>query len=199
MERRGQVVGCGRAVRVGAAAEEFQGFGLGGGGEGDVADAGVLGGAAGHVGGEQVFDADLAAVVEFGGLGGGQDGFQLCCGLSGLGGMGLVGDHGEALASAGRQFAHGFQGEGEGLDGADHDLFARRQRVGEFAAFAGALAGDDGDHAARAFELFQRLAQLHIQHAAVGDDQHGVEQLGTGGVVQVGEEMGGPGDGVGFA
>jgi len=44
--------------------------------------------------------------------------------------MRLVGDHREMLALAHRQIAHGVQGEGEGLDGADDDLLARRQRLG---------------------------------------------------------------------
>jgi hypothetical protein len=45
--------------------------------------------------------------------------------------VGLVGDHGEALALGGRQLAHGLEGEGEGLDGADDDLLGARQGLGQ--------------------------------------------------------------------
>jgi hypothetical protein len=48
----------------------------------------------------------------------------------------FVGDHGKALALGGGQFLHRFDGEGEGLDGADHNLLVARQRLGQFAALA---------------------------------------------------------------
>ena len=50
--------------------------------------------------------------------------------------MRLVGDDGEPLALRRRQFAHRLQRKGKGLDGADDDLLARRQRLGELAALA---------------------------------------------------------------
>jgi hypothetical protein len=50
-----------------------------------------------------------------------------------------------------------------------------------------------------ALEVEQRLLKLGVDHVAVGDDQHGIEQLPVRCVVQLRQEVGGPGDGVGFA
>ena len=87
----------------------------------------------------------------------------------------------------------------EGLEGADHDLLAARQRLGQLAALAAVIGRDGGDHALGAFKVKDGFLQLVIEHVAVGDHQHGIEQLVVVLVVQVGEEMRGPGDGVGLA
>ena len=103
------------------------------------------------------------------------------------------------LALGGRELADLLQREGEGLDGADDDLLARRQRLRELPALAGALGLDGGDHAGGALEVEQRVLKLGIDHVAVGDDDDGGEQLLVLGVVQVGEEMRGPCNRVGLA
>jgi hypothetical protein len=62
---------------------------------------------------------------------GGQHLLQLGRRLAGLGAVRLVGDHREALALGGASFHDRLQGEGEGLDGADHDLLAAGQGLGQ--------------------------------------------------------------------
>ena len=71
--------------------------------------------------------------------------------------------------------------------------------VGQFAALAAALALDRRDHAGRALEVEDRLLQLRVDHVAVGDHQHRVEQLLVLRVVQVGQEVRRPRDGVRLA
>jgi hypothetical protein len=61
------------------------------------------------------------------------------------------------------------------------------------------LALDGGHHAGGALEVEDGFLQLAVEHVAVGHHQHAVEHLAVLGVVQVGEEMRGPGDGVGLA
>jgi hypothetical protein len=67
----------------------------------------------------------------------------------------------------------------------------------------GALAAvfiiDGGNHARGALEVEDRFLKLGIEHIAVGDHQHAVKELLMLGVVQVGEEVGRPGNRVGFA
>ncbi|MNJ80453.1 hypothetical protein D3C77_788400 [compost metagenome] len=48
-------------------------------------------------------------------------------------------------------------------------------------------------------ELVDGVLQLLIQHGAVGDHDHRIEQALTGIVVQRSELMRGPGDGIGLA
>ena len=71
--------------------------------------------------------------------------------------------------------------------------------VGQLAALAAALALDRRHHAGGALEIEDRFLQLRVDHVAVGHDQHGIEQLLVLRVVQVGQEVRGPGDGVGLA
>ena len=124
VERLRQVVGAGGLGRVGPAAEQLQCLGLWGGGEGDVGDTGVRPGTGGHLGGQNVFIAHLAAVGQLFQFLGAQQLLQLGSGFAGLAGVGFVCNHGKAFALGGRQLLHLGQGEGEGLDGADDDLFA---------------------------------------------------------------------------
>jgi len=102
-----------------------------------------------------------------------------------------------------RQLAHGLQGKGEGLDGADDDLLALRQGPGQLGALASGpdptSAGDDGHHTRRALEVEDRFLELGTEQGAIRDHQHDVEDLVVRRVVQIGEEMGGPGNGVGLA
>ena len=125
--------------------------------------------------------------------------FSFAAASPGLRAVRLVGDDGEALALRGRQLAHRFQRKGEGLDRADDDLLVAGQRLRQFAALAAAFALDRGDHAGGALEVEERLLQLRVDHVAVGDDQHGIEDLLVLRVVQLGKEVRRPGDGVGLA
>ena len=59
---------------------------------------------------------------------------------------------------------------------------------GQLLALACPFAGDGGDHALGALEPLNRLAQLPVEHRAVGDDDHRIEQLLVPGIMQVGEE-----------
>jgi hypothetical protein len=120
-------------------------------------------------------------------------------GVAGLRAVGLVGDDGEAFALGGGQLAHLFDGEGEGLDGADDDLLVARQRLGQLAALAAFLLGDVRHHAGGALEIKQGILKLRIDDVAVRHHQHAVEDLLVARVVQLGEEMRGPRDGVGLA
>ena len=108
--------------------------------------------------------------------------------------MRLIRDHREALALHRGELADLLQREGEGLDGADDDLLARAQRLGQLLALACAFAGDNGDDALGALESLHCLPQLLVQHRAVRDDQHRVEHLPAVRVMQVGQEMRCPGD-----
>ena len=113
--------------------------------------------------------------------------------------MGLIGDHGEALALGSCQLLNLLQGEREGLDGADDDLLAVLQRLGELSALA-ALLGADGRHdAGRPLEVEDGFLQLGVQDIPIGHHQDAAEQLLVLVVMQVGQEVGRPGDGIGLA
>src|ERR1035441_8837806 len=116
-----------------------------------------------------------------------------------LGAVGLVGNDRKAFALDGGQLADGFQGEGEGLDGANDDLLVAREGSRQFAALAAVVAGDGGHHAAGALEIEERLLELRVDDRAVRDHQDRIEDLFGLGIVQLGEEVGGPGNGVGLA
>ena len=167
----------------------------------DVGDAGIFTRAVGHLGGQQVFGADfdtspVSQLPEFFGI---QHLLELGRRVPGLAAVGLVGDDGEAFAMRGGQILHGLQGERKGLDGADHNLLAPGQGFRQFSALALALPLDGGDHAGGALEVEDRLLQLGVQHVAVADHQHTVKQLLVLGVVQVGQKVGGPCNGIGLA
>ena len=99
------------------------------------------------------------------------------------------------MATLGRcQLLHGRQRERKGLDGADDDFLAVLQRLAELGVLAPVLVGDAGHHARGALEVKDGLLQLRVQHVAVRDDQDAVEQLLVLGIVQVGQEVGGPGN-----
>ena len=199
VERLRQIVRAGWFARgIGPRAEQLHRLGLRRRGERDERDAAVLGPRR-HLRGEDVFRADFAAVVQFLQLLGREHRLQLRRRLAGLGAVRLVGDHGEALALRGGQLAHGFQREGERLDRADDDLLVAGKRLGQLAALAAVVALDRGDHAGRPLEVEDRFLKLRVDHVAVGDDEHGVEHLLVLRVVQLGEEVGRPRDGVRLA
>lgn len=107
MERRRQVAGAGGLFGIGAAAEQFQRLGLGSSGEGHIGDAGTSGasarGTSAHLSGKHVIHRHLTPIGEFGKFGGGEHLAQLEGGIAGLGAVGLIGDHREALAAGGTE------------------------------------------------------------------------------------------------
>lgn len=103
--------------------------------------------------------------------------------------MGLVSDDRELFAVGCRTLPHGLKGEGKGLHGADDDLLARVQRLGQCRALATTLAGDGCNHTFRALELEQRFLQLRVDHVAVRHHNHAGEDLLVILVMQVGEEV----------
>ena len=113
--------------------------------------------------------------------------------------MRLVGNHGKALALRGGQLLHGLEGEWEGLDGAHHNLLAAAQCLGQLAALAARVTLDGGHHALGALEVEDGLLQLRIEHVAVADHQHAVEQLMVLRIVQVGQKVRRPGNRIGLA
>ena len=64
---------------------------------------------------------------------------------------------------------------------------------GQFAALAAALALDGGDYRSGALEIEDGVLELAVQHGAIQDHQHGIEQFVLLFVVQIGEEMRGEG------
>ena len=121
MKGRRQVARPGGLRWVRAGAEQFQRLVLRRRREGGVGDAGIAG-AYCHLGREDVLGADLTTVFQFHQFLLAQHGLELRRRLSGLGAMRFVGDHREALAFGGGQFAHGLDREGKGLDRADDNL-----------------------------------------------------------------------------
>ena len=86
--------------------------------------------------------------------------------------------------------------DGELLQGGDDDGFARLQGIAQLAR----VLVDLLDHAFGLLELLDRVLQLPVEYAPVGDHHDGIEQaLGRGVLVERSQLVGKPGDGVGFA
>ena len=141
VERRRQVARAGGLIEIVSPAEELQRFGLGGGGEGHIGDAGLPGPGA-HLGRQQGFDINLAAIGQIGHLSSGEHLLELVgCG-AGLGAVGLIGDHREALAAGGGELLHLLDQGREGLDRANHDLLVTREGRRQLLALDSLLGGD---------------------------------------------------------
>ena len=115
--------------------------------------------------------------------------------------MRLISDH--RITSAGQLgvLVQGVEQRREGLDGDDDNARLLGQRLGQLLGFALAagFTVDLLDHTLGMLELVDGVLQLLIQHGAVGNHDHRVEEALAGLVVQRGQLMGRPGDGVGFA
>jgi len=109
-----------------------------------------------------------------------------------LRGVGFVDDDGEAPVGHG---ADVFVDHRELLEGGDDDLLAVVDGLGEL---AGAF-GDVFDEAAFLFEVLDRLLELAVEDLAVGDDDDGVEHRLVVVVVERGQAVGEPSDGIGLA
>ena len=124
-------------------------------------------------------------------------------GLAALGRVRLVDDDGEAFSRGvdlhgGALFLKGrerLRDEGKLLDGGDDDGRALGQRRGELLR----VLVDLLDHAGLVLELVDRVLQLLIEHAPVGDDDDGVKHLLVALVVQAGQTVSEPGDRVRLA
>ncbi len=113
--------------------------------------------------------------------------------------MCFVGNHGKAFALGSSQLADLVESLGKCLNRADNNLLLTRERFGQFRAFAACIALDGRDDASRALKAVDRILQLTVDDFTIGDYQHRVEQLTILSIVQVGQEVCGPGDRVGLA
>ena len=113
----------------------------------------------------------------------------------------LVGDDREALALRRGQFLHRLQREGEGLDGADDDLLAARQRLRP-ARRSCCRASPLMVATTPAVRSKSKIASCSCASSTLRsrDHQHACRTAcWCCGVVQVGQEVRGPGDRVGLA
>lgn len=106
--------------------------------------------------------------------------------------MRLINNEGELLFF---ELADLLQDEREFLQGGDDDRRALVQGLGQL----GAVFVDFLDHAGLVFELADGFLQLTVEHLAVGNDDDRVEDLFVLVVVQVGQPVCCPGNGVRFA
>ena len=99
-----------------------------------------------------------------------------------------------------RQLPHGLQREREGLDRADDDLLAAGQRLRQLAALAAALALDRRPPR-RSSARSRRCASCSCVSITLRSETTSTESNSflSLGVVQIGQEVRGPGDGVGLA
>ena len=81
----------------------------------------------------------------------------------------------------------------------NYDLLRPRECRRQFFALAAVGPLDRGHDAGRSLEIEDRFLQLRVDDGAVRDDQHSVEDLFALGIVQVGQKMCGPGNGVRLA
>ncbi len=190
-----------------APAKNRQRLVLGGGGEGEEAHIRLLA-ALGH-GTEQALQLDFAFLDgHFLGflaqLGATQHALELSRRLARLRAVGFVDDHRvlargkmalaafpALLAQLGQLPGH----ERELLQRGDDDRHASFQRFGELAR----ILVDLLHHALAVVELIDGVLQLAVEHHAVGDDDHAVEQPFVAFVVQAGQAMRQPGNGIALA
>ena len=124
-------------------------------------------------------------------LGIGQRPFQLAGGVTGLGGVRLVHNDRKPLIAG----AHFFINNRELLEGGNDDT---RPGLDGLTELLGVLV-DLLHHARYMVELIDGVLQLAVQHPAVSDDDNGLENLFVVVVMQTGEPVGQPGNGVGLA
>ena len=123
-------------------------------------------------------------------LGIGQRPFQLAGSVAGLGGMGLVHNNRKPLISG----AHFLIDDRELLEGSNNDA---RPGLDGLPELLGVLV-DFLHYARHMVKLIDGVLQLAVQHPAVGDDNDRLEDLLVMVIVQAGEPVGQPGDGIGL-
>lgn len=178
------------------ATEKFQGSRLRGGGEGVVAQisrppAGFQREGYHVLGAHFLLILDLLRHQDFPELAG--DG-------AGLRAMGLVGDDREVPFLEGRVLLDLLQHEGKRLNRHDDDGLSLDQRLRKLLGFCPLpfLAVDTSHHAFPMLELIDRVLELVVEQRAVGDDEDRVENLVPRLVVERGELMRRPRDGIRF-
>ena len=124
-------------------------------------------------------------------LGIGQRPLQLAGGVAGLGRMGLVHNDSKPLIAG----AHFFVDDRELLESGNDDP---RPGLDGLPELLGVLV-DFLHHARHMVELIDGVLQLAVQHPAVGDDDDGLEDFLVVVIMQAGEPVGQPGNGVGLA
>ena len=124
-------------------------------------------------------------------LGIGQRPLQLAGGVTGLGGMGLVHNDRKPLIAG----AHFLIDDRELLEGSNNDARPGLDGLPELLGVLVNLL----HHARHMVKLVDGVLQLAVQHPAVGDDDDRLEDLLVVVIVQAGEPVGKPGDGVGLA
>ena len=107
--------------------------------------------------------------------------------------MGLVHDDGKGLAGG---VIYLFIDDGEFLQGGDDDPLAVVERVPQ--VLRGLLLVNSHHRTQGVVEAGDSLLKLCIQHRAVCDDDHGVEDGLVVIVMEAGQTVGGPGDRVGL-
>ena len=123
----------------------------------------------------------------------GSDGLiQAVCRASSLRTVGFINDDREALAT---EVGHAFHNPGKLLDRGGDELLALLQMAAQVGGAFGV-----GDEVLHLGELLDVPVDLLVQHAAVGDHDHGVEEVRLpGALVEFDELIGQPGDAVTLA
>ena len=122
-----------------------------------------------------------------------QGNFQLHGALASLAAVGLVHDDGKSLAGC---VVYLFIDHGELLQSGDDDPLAVVQSVPQI--FGGLLLVDGHYRTQGVVEARDSLLELGVQHRAVCDDDHRVEDGLVVIVMEAGQTVGGPGDRVGL-
>ena len=114
--------------------------------------------------------------------------------------MRLVGDDREVAFLERGVFLDLIQDEGKRLDRHDDDRLALEESLREFLGLRAIafLAVDAAHHALAMLELIDRVLKLVVQHGAVGDDENRVKYLVALFIVERGELMRDPCDGIRF-
>ena len=172
-------------------AEDFQRLVLGRGGEGEVAGVGQQ-----LAGLHDPVDLVLGRLVFLLGPAFRQGHAHRGRRLAALAGVGLVDDDRELLAAVLRPDR--VEGEGERLHRQDDDLLALGQVLLELLGLRALAFAHDADRRSHLGELLDRLADLLVEDAAVGDDDDRVEDFLVV-LLQADELMGQPGDRVRLA
>ena len=183
--------------------EHFEGLALGGGCKG--IEGYVCGcGARSHLRSQHVLNGQFCALADCFNFCLREDLAQLLRTCSGLRRVCFVCDDSEVLVCHSTLLRDRLENEGERLQGDDDDQLSTCQFLGEesgfgrFCCLADLIGIDRSDRPAGAFDRLDRLLQLVVKDCPVGDHDDRVEDLGIGVVVEVGQPMSQPGDGIGL-
>ncbi len=114
--------------------------------------------------------------------------------------MGFVGDDGETARFERALLLDGFEHKGESLQRDDDDRRVVGQCCGQLRRLGAAFFADADHDAAFVIELINGFLQLAIEHVAICDHDHRIENARRAlGIVQGGQTVREPGDRVAFA